>query len=452
MRNRRLLIAVTASIVVMAVAAACSSSPDGPSGGDGGGQTVAAGSVKAGPITGWDDAAYKVDTSSLQCGLTAKDPTRGVTDTSITVGGLAYLTSPTGSTVSGTDVGAKVRFERANAEGGVNGRKINYTGTLDNGDDVSRSISQAKALAQQEKVFAVVPLMTRDSNFLEPLCDDQVPFFGWGTNSGYCKNTIGFGITGCLTPTGIDYTTTAYGLMIQSMLGGDAEGKSTALVGIDNDAAREGLAELAKQVQTVGIRTVYAENPVLPSGVTDATAIVNDIMTSDEGHAPDVVLYVLDFNSVVKLTTAMNAAGFQGKHLNAVGYDPRLAGFKDLDQSYTIVQWTPGVDTTVPAVKQLNDDFQKYAPGTSISLPAEAGYWAADMFLDAVNKAGRDLTVDKLLNLMNNNYTYTVPGTVAETRWPLNHNIGIPCASVVQLNGQKFDITTKLACGSLIRK
>ncbi len=449
MRTRRLLVVLAASVSVVTAMAACSS---GGSSSAGGSTTVSADALKAGPSTGWPDAGMKVDPASLKCGLTSSQPTRGITDSSITVGGLGYLTSPTGSTIAGTEQGAKARFERANAEGGVNGRKINYIGTLDTGDDSARTAAQAKVLAQQKKVFAVVPLLTRDASYLDTFCNDKVPFFGWGSTSGFCNNTLGFGITGCLVGGGSGYTSSAYGLLIQAMLGGSAKGKSAALVGVDNDSARTGLQELASQVRAVGIRTVYTKNPFPATGVTDTTAVVNDLMTADKGHAPDVILHALDFNSVVKLTSALNSAGYKGKQLNPVGYDPRLAGFKDLQQSYTVLQWEPGTDTSVPAVKQLADDFHKYAPDTSISLPAMSGYWAADMFITALQKVGRDLTVDKLLKVLNTNYSYSVPGALPETRWPINHNISAPCGSVVQLNGKNFDITAKLFCGGLLKK
>ncbi|EFC84143.1 ABC transporter substrate-binding protein [Parafrankia sp. EUN1f] len=445
MRPIRLVAAAATALAVIASAVGCSSDgtpQDGP--------TVAADTVKAGPPSGWSDGGYTVDAASLKCGQTAANPTRGVTDNEITIGGLAYLTSASGSSMAGTELGAQARFDRANAEGGVNGRKINYVGTLDDGNDPARNSAQAKALVDKN-IFAAVPVMTSSANYLDTFCGETVPFFGWGFNLGFCETSIGFGVTGCQFPEG-DVTSTTYGLMIQAMFGGDASGKTTALVGVDNDSARAGLKQLGEQIRSVGVKTVYEENPIPVAGITDTTAVVNALMTSNNGAPPDVVLYVADFNSVIKMTAAMTAAGYEGKNLNPVGYDPRLAGFKDLQKSYTIVQWQPGVDTSVPAIKQLTEDFAKYAPDQAISLPAMAGYWAADMFVQAATKAGRDLTVDKLLKVLNSDYSYYVEGAVPETRWPLNHNISSPCASIVQLNGDKYDITSKLSCGSLIKK
>ncbi|WP_261574103.1 ABC transporter substrate-binding protein [Frankia gtarii] len=432
------------------LAAACGSG--GSSSGKPARPTVDAQAVKAGPPVGWSDGGYKPDTSKMRCSKPAADPTRGITDTQITVGGLAYLTSPNGSTMAGAELGAKARFDRANAEGGINGRKINYVGTLDDGQDPARSGQQAKVLVDQKHVFAAVPLMTSFANYLDTFCAETVPYFGWGFNAGYCNTSIGFGITGCLLPDGTVATTT-YGLLIKSLFGGNSTGKTVALVGVDNDTARGGNRDIAEQVRIVGIKVVYNENSVPIAGITDTTAVVNKVMTSNGGQPPDLVLYVADFNSVVKLTGALKAAGFKGKNLNVIGYDPRLAaiGFPGLQDSYTLMQWEPGVDNAVPAVRQMADDFKKYAPSAVLSLPAMAGYWSADMFVTAATKAGRDLNVNSLLKMLNSNYSYSVPGAVAETRWPLSHFATTPCGSISQLVGKQYNIITKLSCGSLVK-
>ncbi|MBL7502292.1 ABC transporter substrate-binding protein [Frankia sp. CNm7] len=444
----RLVAALAASSAIMAGMAACSDDDATTATSD---PAISVTDVKAGPASGWSDGGFKPDLSALRCGQTAADPTRGITDTEITVGGLAYLTSPSGSSMTGTDAGAKARFARANDEGGVNGRKINFVGVLDDGNDPARNGSQAKVLVEQQKVFAAVPVMTSGASYLDTFCAQTVPFFGWGFNSGFCNTSIGFGITGCLLPEkDLKATATTYGVMINALFGGDATGKTLALVGNDGDTARTGLASIARQLKSVGLDVVYLETPVPNSGLADATPIVSAIMTANKGAPPDVVLYGTDFTSTLKLTEALGAAGYKGKHLNTVGYDPRLAAanLPGLQGAYTSLQWQPGVDLSVPAVKQMADDLEKYAPGTPLSLPTIAGYWSADLFLAAATKAGRDLNLNTLLKLMNDDFTYYVENAMPESRWPLNHFLSTPCTSVVQMAGDKYDITSDLACGS----
>ncbi|MBL7486583.1 ABC transporter substrate-binding protein [Frankia sp. AgB1.9] len=417
------------------------------------GPTVAAGGVTAGPPTGWSDGGVTVAPSSLKCGQPAADPTRGITATSIKIGGLAFLTSANGSTMAGVDSGAKARFDRANDAGGINGRKIDFVGVRDDGNDPSRNVSEAKILADQDKVFAVVPEITASAGYLDTFCSESVPFFGWAINSGYCGNAIGFGITGCLT-NHPQSTSSTYGVMIQSLFGGDAKGKTVALIGNDNDSARSGLADIKLQIQSVGAKVVYSENPIPDAGLADVTAVTSKIMTASGGVPPDVAVYVTDFASTTKLVQALAAAGFNGRQITAVGYDPRLAaaGFAGLQKSYTLLQWSPTEDTSSAGVRQLVADIQKYAPGTVISLPVMAGYWAADMFVAAATKTGRNLTVDSLLKTLNDNYSYYVDGAVPQSRFPLNHTAGVPCGSLVQLDGKKYDLTTRLSCGQVLKK
>lgn len=416
--------------------------------------TVKISDVRTGPASGWSDGGYQPDLSTLKCGQTASDPDRGVSDTEITIGGLAYLTSPSGASMTGTQEGARARFERANTEGGINGRKINYVGVLDDGNDPARNGAQARALVQQKKVFAAVPVMTSGASYLDTFCDETVPFFGWGFNSGFCGTSIGFAITGCLLPgKELKATATTFGVMLNALFDGDASGRTVALVGNDDDTARVGLASIGRQLRAVGVDVVYEETPIPDAGLNDATPVVNALMTASSGAPPDVVLYGTDFNTTLKLTEALDAAGFSGKHLNTVGYDPRLAAAKlpALEGAYTSLQWHPGVDVSVAAIKQMADDVAEYAPGAVLSLPTMAGYWAADMFIAAATKAGEDLTVDSLLKVMNSDWSYQVEGAVPESRWPLNHFLSTPCTSVVQLAGDKYDITSELACGSYLK-
>ncbi|KPM52184.1 branched-chain amino acid ABC transporter substrate-binding protein [Frankia sp. R43] len=432
-------------MVVLATALAACSSSDG--GAAPGGTELAKAGPTAGPPGGWSDGGYKPDTASLKCGSKAADPTRGITADSITIGGLAYLTSANGSSMAGTEVGAKARFERANAEGGINGRKINFIGVSDDGQDIARNAQQARRLIEQEKIFAAVPLMTSNTGYLDTFCENVVPFFGWGFNQGYCSTAIGFGITGCQFANE-KVATNSLAYTINSLFEGAPTNHTVAVVGVDNDSARAGVKAIARNLKAAGLDVVYAENPIPVAGLTDTTAVVQAVMTSNDGQAPDVVYHSSDFQSVLKLSTALKAAGYEGKQVSPT-YDPRLVGVKDFDGNYGSLQWLPASDDANPTNKQLLADLAKYAPGQVASLPTMAGYFAADMFLTAAEKAGPDLTVDKLLAVLNNNYSYQLPGSLPESRWPLNHFISTPCSSVAQIKDGAWRITGPLRCGSV---
>ncbi|MDT3441538.1 MULTISPECIES: ABC transporter substrate-binding protein [unclassified Pseudofrankia] len=448
--TRRL--AATAAIAALLSVAACGGG-DGDNGGGGAKPTASARTAgpeafKAGPDSGWSDSGITVDPAKLACASPGGEQARGVTDTEIKVGGLISQSSTSGPVNAGMDVGAKVRFSRANDGGGVNGRKINYIGTRDDGSDSARTATQAQSLAA-DGVFAAVPAVVRTGNFLDTFCKTGTPYFGWGTSAPYCNSTIGFGVTGCLVadPDGPTISTT-WAMAASGILGGSTD-KSVAFVGVDIDAAVNGMNLAAKGLKAAGFSVPYAKTPIPAAGLNDPTAIVNDLMHADKGAPPDLIVTIADFAPALKLIGALRAAGYPGKILTPLGYDPRLTGLKDLDGTYTLIQWAPA-ESGSAADEQLKADFAKYAPNQPVSLTAMAGYWSADFFLAAVQKTGRDLTVANLLKTLNGGgYSYHVPGAIGETQWPVNHIAAAPCASVVQLSGGKYVQAVKLACTPL---
>lgn len=444
------------TVIALAVAAtlvgACSSG-----GGSGAPQvtsTISADLFKPVAPDAWSDAGNKVDASKLDCAGAAPDPARGITDTSVKVGGLAYLTSPSGSSMSGADAGAAARFKAANDAGGVNGRKIDYIGTKDDALDAARNVQQAQTLVDQDKVFAVVPEMTSSANYLDTFCSKVVPYFGWGFNTGFCDTAIGFPITGCLVSKGTTPDTANWGAIVRQLLGKDASTTASAVVGNDSDSSRAGVASIARQIELAGVPVAYAKTPIPSAGLNDATPIVSALMSADHGNPVGLVIMPGDFTSMQRLVEPLRAAGYTGQVISAVTYDPRLAAakIKSIEGVNTILQWAPS-EADSPGMKRLKADFAKYAPNQSISLPAMAGYWAADMFVDALTKTGRNLTVDSFLKTLNGGgYTYYANGATPQVRFPLNHSYATPCGGLVALKNGGYDQTVPFACSSLLPK
>src|SRR5688572_29413618 len=89
-----------------------------------------------------DDDSASSDSGDSDSGDTSGGAVRGVTDDEITIGGIAPLTSASGG-YPGADIGAHARFARANEEGGVQGRTINYLGTEDDNEDGTKNLDLA---------------------------------------------------------------------------------------------------------------------------------------------------------------------------------------------------------------------------------------------------------------------------------------------------------------------
>nr|MDT0663783.1 ABC transporter substrate-binding protein [Micromonospora sp. DSM 115978] len=112
--------------------------------------------------------------------------------------------------------------------------------------------------------------------------------------------------------------------------------------------------------------------------------------------------------------------------------------------------WAPA-ESESPGMAQLKADFAKYAPDQVLSLPAMAGYWSADLFVGALQHAGRDLTVDSFLTALNDgSFTHTSDGALAATVWPVNHLLAPPCAALVELTADGYRQEQELSCSELV--
>ncbi|MBL7523729.1 hypothetical protein I6A84_38250, partial [Frankia sp. CNm7] len=116
-RRGRRTVAVVAAVAALAAMSACGGSADGGSSDPG--RTVDLTDFTPGPAEGWDAAGFSVDAASLKCSGAAPNPTRGITDTSVKVGGLADLTAVATSSMAGAAGGAQGPVYRAHPARGV---------------------------------------------------------------------------------------------------------------------------------------------------------------------------------------------------------------------------------------------------------------------------------------------------------------------------------------------
>jgi ABC-type branched-subunit amino acid transport system substrate-binding protein len=371
---------------------------------------------------------------------------RGVSAERIKVGGLLLKTSPSGYTLADTELGAKARFQRANAEGGVHGRTIEYIGSEDDGGDPAKDLAAARKLVQQDEVFAVVPANSPYLGGADFLVQNRVPFFGWAVTPQMCGNNYGYGFSGCLVPRDGTQTQTWWGRQVAAQLGG-AAGKSAWVQGSDNDASRFGVHTLELSFKAAGF-SIAGTAATMPSrGVpTDWSPYVNAIMKG----APNVVVSVMTTPFNIGLFGALKKAGFRGLFTDAVDYDPKLltqpAVRAALQGGMTATQFEP-FESDLPQVAQMKADLRKAAGRDDLAFtnPMAIGYWSADLFLAIAEKAGKKLTVETFTAAANDGFEYRNPavGTLA---FPKAHRDPAGCGALVRLDGGAYEVVAPLRC------
>lgn len=376
-----------------------------------------------------------------------KEPTertmRGITDTSIKVGGIQY-----GVYFSDAAIGVEARINQANEDGGVNGRKIEFVGAKENDNDSTKDQDLARALVEQDEVFALLPVMSGTFGAIDYVVDNNVPMFGYGVNPAFCENDVAFGITGCVTNPSLDVGSNALGTTLKDYYDGDSN-KSISFIAEDNDAGRGGLTLLSASVENKGFKVPFAEPsiPAPPEQVGDVSPFVSELLKSDGGEAPDAI-YLQATLVGTKLADGLQQAGYDGTIITP-SYSPLLLGTPGYDGVLVNTQF--GMDPELAPNAEMLDAVHKIDPEKQMSLALVSGYRSADMFVEALEATGKDLSVESFLQTLNDGFSYSVDGVVGKSTWPENHGKPVPCAVMTEVKDSKFVTIQDLICGENIK-
>ncbi|MFE1952520.1 ABC transporter substrate-binding protein [Streptomyces sp. NPDC059524] len=374
---------------------------------------------------------------------------RGVSDDSIKVGGIVSMTTASGYSKKDTDLGAKARFARANAEGGVNGRKIDYLGAEDDGQDPAKNLAAARKLVQQDKVFAIAPMSSVTFSGADFLQKQRVPTFGWGTLPSFCGPTYIYGFSGCLVPMPGGTISQTWPEGLKDVTGG-SEGRTVAILANDNDAGTFAIRTYKQSFASAGYKVTYAKAAVPATSVpSDWSAYTKEMLRSDGGKAPDAVVSVMQTPYNIGLFTAVKRTGFKGVLTDPTDYDPGLlsksATRQALDGVHVLLSFEPFESATAD-MKQFKADIKKAAGGKDVPLNMHmlTGYMSADLFLAIAEKAGKDLTVASFQQAAKGfSDTKTLVG---DRQLPRGQKESFGCGALVQLKDGKYRVSSPFEC------
>ncbi|MFI6488479.1 ABC transporter substrate-binding protein [Streptomyces sp. NPDC050564] len=377
---------------------------------------------------------------------------RGVTDHSIKVGGIVSMTTATGYSKKDTDLGAKARFDRANAEGGVNGRKIDYLGAEDDGQDPAKNLAAARKLVQQDKVFAIAPMSSTTFSGADFLQQQKVPTFGWGTLPSFCGPTYIYGFGGCMVPMPGGTISQTWPEGLKQVTGG-SQGKSVAILANDSDAGTFAIRTYKQSFASAGYQVTFAKSSV-PAGAvpSDWSAYTKEILRSEGGKAPDAVISVMQTPYNIGLFTALRRSGYDGVLTDPTDYDPSLlsksATKKALDGVHILLSFQP-FEQDSAAMRQFKEDIRKAAgKDAPLNMHMMTGYMSADLFLAIAEKAGKNLTVASFQKAAG---AFSDTGTmVGDRAEPRGRKESFGCGALVQLKGGKYVVSAPFKCYSPI--
>ncbi len=330
--------------------------------------------------TGGDDAGRP--------GLAAAE-VRGVTDTEIVLGSYTDLSGSTALWGVGATNGARMRFDQANAEGGVHGRLIRFV-VEDTAYQLPKAIQAANKLINRDNIFAMVLAVgTPMNNAIMPQqfeagVPNLFPISG-GRQMLEPFHPMKF------TQRGIYYNEVR--AAVRHFV--ENEGKQrVCVIHHDSDYGQEIVEAAEDQLGAMGLR-VIARTAHKPAE-SEFTAAV---LRLREANCDMVAMATVHRDTILVLDTARKM-GWKGVAWvgNNAAYGQVIADHESGEDYYAFTHMAkiyPDDDKS-PAVQAWWDRYLKLY-GNEPGLAAMEGYRAADLTLLALENAGRDLTVDALL-------------------------------------------------------
>jgi branched-chain amino acid transport system substrate-binding protein len=313
---------------------------------------------------------------------------RGVTATEVVFGMPTDLSGPAATYGVSSSNGVKMRFEEVNEAGGIEGRKLKVI-VEDQAYQVPKAVQACNKLINRDRVFA----------FVGPL--------GTPMNNACFKDQFAAGVPNLMPLSAARsmyepyeklkfYGAASYVDQIRSGINYFVKNKGVKTVCVmyqDTDFGKEILEGAKEQADKLGIK--LAETTAHKPTDQDFTAPITKLR---EAKCELIALGTIVRDSIVPYTTARKAGWNDVIFLGAASsYDSFVGAAPGMDGFYAMgLTEMPYVDSTVPSVKKFVEDYKKRF-NVDPNIGAVYGYVAADLTVEGLKNAGKDLTVDSFV-------------------------------------------------------
>lgn len=344
---------------------------------------------------------------------------RGFDDKEVRVGQFGPLTGPAapwGAVLRGS----ALRFQLANDEGGIHGRKIKYF-MRDDQYNPAQTVTVVKELVENQDIFAIVGGVAGAGSIAakDYITRNKIIWIGPTASARelvFPLNPYLF----CLTPLYEDEASIITKYLVET-----AKLKSIAILYQNDSYGQAGLAGMRQRLGKYRMKAV-AEIPVEPT----ERDLASHIMKIKNAGPEAVILWVAPTTAVISLKTAAN-----------IGFKPLWAGgtpLADYPMMYKIsgglwegvvnTSYVEPPDSTLPVVVKYREAQQKYMPEERWGLFFMGGMLVADPLVDALKKVGKSLSTEAVLKQLNGLKNYKTIGPTIN--WSKNQHQGVDSAMI----------------------
>lgn len=337
-------------------------------------------------------SAFGVLFLSTTCVL-AQEKVRGVTDTEIILGSHDDLSGPAATPGIATANGMQMRVDEINAAGGINGRKLRLI-VEDTQYQVPRAVQAGNKLINRDNVFAIVGgLGTPMNNAVFPMQEKEgVPNLFPTAQARVLWSPL-------------HRLKFQFNADNQDQIGGaikwlaQEKGKKSFCIQYqDTDYGKDVLAGAEDQLKKLGLNAVLKQTHK-PTDTDLGTQIIN----LRKANCEVVVLGTLIRDSVIAYTTARRSGWADAEFVTVAGaYDPGVAAVPDGGMEGFFAATPTFIPTPDKMAPKTREWFENYKSKFGNSAPPAAmnAYTAIDLTAIALEKAGKDVTLDGFINGM----------------------------------------------------
>jgi ABC-type branched-subunit amino acid transport system substrate-binding protein len=314
----------------------------------------------------------------------------GVSDKEIVIGQFAAISGPAAQLGQRMQVGMQAYFTAVNTQGGVFGRSIRLI-TRDDGYEPERAAAAAKALIQDDKVFALAGSVGTPTGLaaLPILTEAQVPLVGMFTGAQALREPFNrqvFHVRASYfdeTERIVQHLTTLGIKKIAVFYQNDAYGKA-GLEGVTRALSKH-------KLQPVATATVERNS-------VDVTQSLDTLVKAE----PEAIVQISAYKSCAALIKQARAKGYGGRFFNVsfVGSRALADELGDAGQGVVISQVVPfPYSQSSPIVREYQQRMTESGQ-KDFDFSSMEGFITARVLVEGLRRAGKNLTRDGLINAL----------------------------------------------------
>lgn len=360
--------------------------------------------------------------------IEAPDPCEndpGVTDDTISVGGLMPKSGESANSFSRAEDGVRARFELANEMNELGDRQLELVVADDVGNTAS-NLTAAERLVEQEDVFGVIEVSSAADGSAQYLFDNDIPVTGWHVGQpiwGEYPNMFSFN---GINP---DNQISTRNALVLNRLGAS----KVAVVGGGNPSSVRFVEGIAKAIDADPDLEIVYQTVDVPLGSTEFTGEVQQIIDADA----DALYTGMDFLSNAALSEQLKQAGAEDiVTIFPGGYDPLAleAGGAGFDGAYFGLEFVP-FEISTPGYEA----FAEAMGDRPIGQVPMTGWLSADIFIQGLKAAGVECpTREAFINNLRLEEGYDADGLLLPIDFSEQFGNQFQCVFYVQVQDGEF--------------